>query len=86
MKILVLVGVLALLPSCSNLGSSNNDVHTCRELAYKQNSGYANSSVDHIYNQCLLKKKKAREKQQRKENIASFMGFILDLFQPDKSS
>ena len=86
MKMLLLVWIIVFLSACSNLGSSNNDIHECRELAYEKNNAHSDASIEHIYNLCVLKKKKSREKQQKEENIDSFMDFIFDMFWPKKGS
>ena len=84
MKMIFLVWIIVLLSGCSNQGSSNSDIHECRKLAYEKNNANSGASIDHIYNQCVLIKTKAREKQQKEENIDSFMDFIFEIFWPSK--
>ncbi len=86
MKTVLLVWSIILFSACSNLGNKSDGIHECRMLAYKKSTAHSDASVNHIYNKCLLEKKNAREKQNKKENIDSFIDFIFDLFWPRKSS
>lgn len=86
MKMTLLVWSIILLSACSNLGNSSSDINKCSELAYEKNKAHSDTPIDHIYNQCVLKKSQAREKQQKDKNIDSFMDFVLDIFWPRKGT
>lgn len=73
------VCIIFFLCACSNTGLSSNDVGECRELAYEKKSTHSNESINYIYNQCIARSKKAKDKQNNEDAAYSFLDFILDI-------